>query len=180
MPGQQVGIKLVTQQSQVRIFSVVPGSLAHMDGRLRNGDILLKVSNQRVRSSDEAAKEIVRVKNDNVISLMVARTAKSTTAELPQRNVPKNFPKILPRKKRFLNIKRPHLVIPDQNASRQTSTINSKSIDKVILFKKALGESLGLGIAGGLGSLFGDLPVFVLDIKPGGRVACDGRIRKVR
>lgn len=87
MPGQQVGIKLVTQQSQVRIFSVVPGSLAHMDGRLRNGDILLKVSNQRVRSSDEAAKEIVRVKNDNVISLMVARTAKNTTAELPQRNV---------------------------------------------------------------------------------------------
>ena len=76
-------------------------------------------------------------------------------------------------------MKRPHLVIPDQNASRQTSTINSKSIDKVILFKKALGESLGLGIAGGLGSLFGDLPVFVLDIKPGGRVACDGRIRKV-
>ena len=94
MPGQQVGIKLVTQQSQVRIFSVVPGSLAHMDGRLRNGDILLKVSNQRVRSSDEAAKEIVRVKNDNVISLMVARTAKSTTAELPQRNVLKNFSKI--------------------------------------------------------------------------------------
>jgi len=157
MPGQQVGIKLVTQQSQVRIFSVVPGSLAHMDGRLRNGDILLKVSNQRVRSSDEAAKEIVRVKNENVISLMVARTAKNTTAELPQR---------------------PHLVIPDQTASRQASTINSKSIDKVILFKKSLGESLGLGIAGGLGSLFGDLPVFVLDIKPGGRVSCDGRIRK--
>ena len=95
MPGQQVGIKLVTQQSQVRIFSVVPGSLAHMDGRLRNGDILLKVSNQRVRSSDEAAKEIVRVKNDNVISLMVARTAKSTTAELPQRNVPKKNSKNL-------------------------------------------------------------------------------------
>ena len=93
MPGQQVGIKLVTQQSQVRIFSVVPGSLAHMDGRLRNGDILLKVSNQRVRSSDEAAKEIVRVKNDNVISLMVARTAKSTTAELPQRNILQNFSK---------------------------------------------------------------------------------------
>ena len=72
------------------------------------------------------------------------------------------------------------MVIPDQTASRQTSTISSKSIDKVILFKKALGESLGLGIAGGLGSLFGDLPVFVLDIKPGGRVSCDGRIRKVR
>ena len=71
------------------------------------------------------------------------------------------------------------MVIPDQTASRQTSTISSKSIDKVILFKKALGESLGLGIAGGLGSLFGDLPVFVLDIKPGGRVASDGRIRKV-
>lgn len=81
--------------------------------------------------------------------------------------------------RKFLNVKRPHLVIPDQTASRQTSTISSKSIDKVILFKKALGESLGLGIAGGLGSLFGDLPVFVLDIKPGGRVACDGRIRKV-
>ena len=79
-----------------------------------------------------------------------------------------------------MNVKRPHLVIPDQTASRQTSTISSKSIDKVILFKKALGESLGLGIAGGLGSLFGDLPVFVLDIKPGGRVSCDGRIRKVR
>ena len=51
-------------------------------------------------------------------------------------------------------------------------------MEKVILFKKQLGESLGLGIAGGLGSLFGDLPVFVLDIKLGGRVHSDGRIKK--
>ena len=74
---------------------------------------------------------------------------------------------------------RPHLVIPDASSVRHLPTISSKSMEKVILFKKQLGESLGLGIAGGLGSLFGDLPVFVLDIKPAGRVHLDGRIKKV-
>jgi len=128
-----------------------------MGGRLQNGDILSKVSNKRVRSSDDAAKEIGRVKGDSSISLTISRVVCAFNQELPQR---------------------PHLVIPDAASSRHLPTISSKSMEKVILFKKQLGESLGLGIAGGLGSLFGDLPVFVLDIKLGGRVHSDGRIKK--
>ena len=58
-------------------------------------------------------------------------------------------------------------MIPDSQSSRVKSTINSKWSEKSIHIRKNLGESLGLGIAGGLGSLFGDLPVFILDIKPG-------------
>ena len=81
-------------------------------------------------------------------------------------------------KRKYRTQYRPHLVIPDTVSQRNLPTISSKSMEKVILFKKQLGESLGLGIAGGLGSLFGDLPVFVLDIKHGGRVAVDGRIKK--
>ena len=42
---------------------------------MKNGDILLKVSGISVRSSDEAAREIGRVKNENSISLQIARVA---------------------------------------------------------------------------------------------------------
>ena len=91
IPGQQVGIKLVTQQSEVRIFSVVPGSLAAIDGRLQNGDILSKVSNKRVRSSDDAAKEIGRVKGDSSISLTISRVVCAFNQELPQRIMLNNF-----------------------------------------------------------------------------------------
>merc|ERR1712131_27653 len=102
-PGQQVGIKLVTQQSQVRIYSVVPGSLAHLDGRLKNGDVLLRVSNNPVRSSDEAAREIGRVKNDSTISVQIARVANNHADS---------------------HTERPHLIIPDAQSSRTKSTIN--------------------------------------------------------
>jgi len=64
---------------------VVPGSLAALDGRLSNGDILTKVSNRRVRSSDDAAKEIGRVKQETSITLTVSRLATPFNPDIPQR-----------------------------------------------------------------------------------------------
>lgn len=72
---------------------------------------------------------------------------------------------------------RPHLVIPDPHSVRHTSTIPSKVREKCIVIRKQLGESLGLGIAGGLGSLLGDLPVFVLEVSRTGVLSRDGRIK---
>lgn len=75
------------------------------------------------------------------------------------------------------NPDRPHLIIPDQVSARQYSTVKSKHREKVIVVKKQPGESLGLGVAGGLGSILGDLPVFVLEISRAGILAKDGRVK---
>ena len=108
-----------------------------------------------MRNSEEAAREIGRVKNETQISLTVARTMKSTHPDAD----------------------RPHLVIPEPHSVRHTSTIPSKVREKCIVVRKQIGESLGLGIAGGLGSLLGDLPVFVLEISRAGVLARDGRVK---
>ena len=75
------------------------------------------------------------------------------------------------------NPDRPHLVIPDQVTARQYSTVKSKHREKVIVVRKQPGETLGLGVAGGLGSILGDLPVFVLEISRSGILARDGRVK---
>lgn len=62
-------------------------------------------------------------------------------------------------------------------SARQYSTVKSKHREKVIVVKKQPGESLGLGVAGGLGSILGDLPVFVLEISRAGILAKDGRVK---
>lgn len=122
---------------RVIIYEVVPGSLAWRDGRLKIGDHLLKVGTSKVRNSEEAAREIGKVKSENQISLTICRTMKTAAdASVEQR---------------------PHLVIPEPNSVRHTSTIPSKVREKCVVVRKQLGESLGLGIAGGLGSLLGDL-----------------------
>jgi len=69
---------LKTVSDRVCIYEVVPGSLAWRDRRLAIGDHLLKVGSTKVRNSEEAAREISRVKNETQISLTVARTLKST------------------------------------------------------------------------------------------------------
>ena len=132
------------------------GSLAWRDGRLRVGDFLTKVGSIKVRNSEEAAREIGRVKNEPQISLTITRTAKMRNSE---------------------DSERPHLVIPEPNSVRQTPTIPSKIREKCIVVRKEPGESLGLGIAGGLGSLLGDLPVFVLEVSQRGVLSRDGRIK---
>ena len=47
----------------------------------------------------------------------------------------------------------------------------------MIVVRKQPGETLGLGVAGGLGSILGDLPVFVLEISRSGILARDGRVK---
>ena len=186
---KQVGIKLVTQQSQVlvgwfflkflnsfqndcklmrifkyyyenqvRVYSVVPGSLAYSDGRLKNGDILLRVSGNSVRSSDEAAREIGRVKNEHSITLQIARIANQKL---------KRKLKIIRYDYDFLKVLfRPHLIIPDAQSSRVKPTINSKWARKWFLEETTRRESgaqrrrVGLFVWGSA--------VFVLDIKQKG------------
>ncbi|CBY15753.1 unnamed protein product [Oikopleura dioica] len=154
-PNQQVGVKLYNVVDRVVIYDVVPGSLAYHDKRLQVGDYLLKVNNIAVRSSEEAAKEISRLRNHDKINLTISRTARTMNS----------------------NSDRPHLIIPDQVTARQYSTVKSKHREKVIVVKKQPGESLGLGVAGGLGSILGDLPVFVLEISRAGILAKDGRVK---
>ena len=137
------------------IYEVVSQSLAWRDGRLKIGDTLLKVGAIKVSNSEEAAREISRVKNELQISLTISRVIENQHPDSD----------------------RPHLVIPEKNAIRATSTISSKVKEKVIKVRKQPGESLGLGIAGGLGSLLGDLPVFVLEVSRTGVLARDGRIK---
>lgn len=154
-PNQQVGVKLYNVLEKVTIYDVVNGSLAYHDKRLQVGDFLLKVGNVTVRTSEDAAKEISRLRNHDRISLTYSRIARTMNS----------------------NPERPHLVIPDQNSVKKSSTVKSKSREKVIQLKKNPGESLGLGVAGGLGSILGDLPVFVLEVSRAGVLARDNRVR---
>ncbi|KAM4536534.1 multiple PDZ domain protein isoform 7-T7 [Odontesthes bonariensis] len=178
-PGQGLGLSIVGRRSRdqsrndtgVFVSDIVKGGLVESDGRLMQGDQILSVNGEDVRSATQEAvaallkccvgpikMEVGRFKagpfhSERRLSQssQMSETGSSKVAHLPcsdSGNVPGECEKL--------------------NSSQEPS--ESQDI-RSIEFTKGPTDSLGVSIAGGVGSPLGDIPIFIAMMNPVGLAA---------
>ncbi|TDG99707.1 hypothetical protein EPR50_G00197720 [Perca flavescens] len=172
-PGQGLGLSIVGRRNDTGVFvsDIVKGGLVDTDGRLMQGDQILSVNGEDVRSTTQEAvaallkccvgpiiMEVGRFKagpfhSERRLSQCSQMSETGSTKVASQScsdsgNVPSDCDKLSRN--------------PDSPEHQDTRTVE---------FTKGPSDSLGISIAGGVGSPLGDIPIFIAMINPVGLAA---------
>ncbi|XP_058480177.1 multiple PDZ domain protein isoform X4 [Solea solea] len=172
-PGQGLGLSIVGRRNDTGVFvsDIVKGGLVDTDGQLTQGDQILSVNGEDVRSATQEAvaallkccvgpitMEVGRFKagpfhSERRLSQssQVSETGSSKVASLScldSANLPGN---------------------PDKICQSQESPEHQDT--RTVELTKGPNDSLGISIAGGVGSPLGDIPIFLAMMNPIGLAA---------
>uniref|UniRef100_A0A8C9TTZ6 Multiple PDZ domain crumbs cell polarity complex component n=1 Tax=Scleropages formosus TaxID=113540 RepID=A0A8C9TTZ6_SCLFO len=142
-PGQGLGLSIVGRRNDTGVFvsDIVKGGVVEADGRLMQGDQILAVNGEDVRSSTQEA----------VAGLL--KVSETGSYGVPCHSL-------------------------SGSGSLQGDTENQqKSHDCECLILTGPTDSLGISIAGGVGSPLGDVPIFIAMMHPTGLAAQTQQIR---
>ncbi|XP_071117082.1 multiple PDZ domain protein-like isoform X2 [Haliotis cracherodii] len=168
-PGKGLGLSIVGKKTDVGVYisDIVKGGVAEADGRLMQGDQILAVNGEDMRNStQEYAAGVLKTLMGKVTMMVGRLKAGSRTSSRRNSNSPGSA-----------------LKKSESSASNRSRGKHSKnvSVDWTHLRNVELQHdesgSLGLSIAGGVGSPLGDVPIIVANLTPTGPAARCGRLR---
>ncbi|XP_053715375.1 multiple PDZ domain protein isoform X2 [Synchiropus splendidus] len=177
-PGQGLGLSIVGRRSRdhrndsgVFVSDVVQGGLVDTDGRLMQGDQILSVNGEDVRSATQEAVAALLKCCFGTIKMEVGRfkagpyhserrlSLTSQTSETGS----------------YIGITQS---CSDSNLPDEAAKLSSHQEcgpcppdSRTVEFTKGPGDSLGISIAGGVGSPLGDIPIFIAMMNPVGLAA---------
>ncbi|XP_074659859.1 ligand of Numb protein X 2-like isoform X1 [Tubulanus polymorphus] len=163
VPGRQLGIKLVGKKNGpgVYILSLIPGGLASSDGRLIKDDRILEINGQDVTyGTQELAAQIIQSSPDKVQFVVSRKTRPQTPDLIRSTSTDCITDSIALERSCIYDTARPRV------CKERTVQIN-----------KEPSESLGISVAGGVGSARGDVPIYITNIQPQG---CVGRCKQIK
>ncbi|ETE65890.1 Multiple PDZ domain protein, partial [Ophiophagus hannah] len=150
-PGKGLGLSIVGKRNDTGVFvsDIVKGGLADLDGRLMQGDQILMVNDEDVRNANQETVAALLKVSEGSGSL--------TSFSFPGggSNPPESYESTL--KKNCL-----------------ASEIQGL---RTVEIKKGPSDSLGVSIAGGVGSPLGDVPIFIAMMHPNGVAAQTQKLR---
>uniref|UniRef100_A0AAQ5ZB59 Multiple PDZ domain protein n=1 Tax=Amphiprion ocellaris TaxID=80972 RepID=A0AAQ5ZB59_AMPOC len=149
-PGQGLGLSIVGRRNDTGVFvsDIVKGGLVDTDGRLMQGDQILSVNGEDVRSATQEAVAALLKCCVGPIQMEVGRFKAGPFHS--ERRMSQSSQVIY----RSFNIY--------QGNHQDTRTVE---------FTKGPSDSLGISIAGGVGSPLGDIPIFIAMMNPVGLAA---------
>uniref|UniRef100_A0A671WUJ1 Multiple PDZ domain protein n=1 Tax=Sparus aurata TaxID=8175 RepID=A0A671WUJ1_SPAAU len=153
-PGQGLGLSIVGRRNDTGVFvsDIVKGGLVDTDGQLMQGDQILSVNSEDVRSATQEATAALLKCCVGPIKMEVGRFKAGpfhSERRLSQSSL-RRHPDIL------------HVCFLTAPEKQDTRTVE---------FTKGPNESLGISIAGGVGSPLGDIPIFIAMMNPVGVAA---------
>ncbi|XP_066243292.1 E3 ubiquitin-protein ligase LNX isoform X1 [Saccopteryx leptura] len=165
-PEEQLGIKLVRKVDEpgVFIFNVLNGGVADRHGQLEENDRVLAINGHDLRyGSPETAAHLIQA-SERRIHLVVSRQVRQQSPDIFRE------------------------AGWDSNGSRSPGPEDRSSSpkclqpavtchEKVVSVQKDPSESLGMTVAGGASHREWDLPIYVINVEPGGVISRDGRIK---
>uniref|UniRef100_A0A8C9SVN1 Multiple PDZ domain crumbs cell polarity complex component n=1 Tax=Scleropages formosus TaxID=113540 RepID=A0A8C9SVN1_SCLFO len=159
-PGQGLGLSIVGRRNDTGVFvsDIVKGGVVEADGRLMQGDQILAVNGEDVRSSTQEAVAGLLKRCIGPICLEVGRFKAGPFHS----------------ERRFSLSSQ---VGPSAGPLFSAATHSFCAVETRRTSRKGPTDSLGISIAGGVGSPLGDVPIFIAMMHPTGLAAQTQQIR---
>nr|XP_060618358.1 multiple PDZ domain protein isoform X12 [Anolis sagrei ordinatus] len=150
-PGKGLGLSIVGKRNDTGVFvsDIVKGGIADLDGRLMQGDQILMVNGEDVRNANQEAVAALLKVSEGSGSLSSFSFPGSGL------NVPESY----------------------ENTLKKNSLASEIQGLRTVEIKKGPSDSLGVSIAGGVGSPLGDVPIFIAMMHPNGVAAQTQKLR---
>ncbi|XP_074425107.1 multiple PDZ domain protein isoform X21 [Larus michahellis] len=179
-PGKGLGLSIVGKRNDTGVFvsDIVKGGIADTDGRLMQGDQILTVNGEDVRNANQEAVAALLKCSLGTVRLEVGRikagpfhserrTSQSSqvsegSGSLSSFSVPvsgSSAPEVF-----------------ESGLKKNTTTSEIQGL-RTVEIKKGPADSLGVSIAGGVGSPLGDVPIFIAMMHPNGVAAQTQKLR---
>uniref|UniRef100_A0A9L0SSD7 Multiple PDZ domain crumbs cell polarity complex component n=1 Tax=Equus caballus TaxID=9796 RepID=A0A9L0SSD7_HORSE len=179
-PGKGLGLSIVGKRNDTGVFvsDIVKGGIADADGRLMQGDQILTVNGEDVRSATQEAVAALLKCSLGTVTLEVGRMKAgpfhserrpSQSSQMSEGSLSSfTFPLSGSSTSESL-----------ESSSKKNALASEIQGLRTVEIKKGPTDSLGVSIAGGVGSPLGDVPVFIAMMHPNGVAAQTHKLRVV-
>ncbi|XP_036874522.2 multiple PDZ domain protein isoform X9 [Manis javanica] len=177
-PGKGLGLSIVGKRNDSGVFvsDVVKGGIADADGRLMQGDQILVVNGEDVRNATQEAVAALLKCSLGTVTLEVGRIKAcpfhserrpSQSSQMSEGNLSSfTFPLCGSSTSESL-----------ESSSKKNALASEIQGLRTVEIKKGPADSLGISIAGGVGSPLGDVPIFIAMMHPHGVAAQTQKLR---
>ncbi|XP_064357636.1 multiple PDZ domain protein isoform X1 [Dromaius novaehollandiae] len=179
-PGKGLGLSIVGKRNDTGVFvsDIVKGGIADMDGRLMQGDQILTVNGEDVRNANQEAVAALLKCSLGTVRLEVGRikagpfhserrTSQSSQVSEGSGSLSSfSFP--------VSGSSAPEVF---ESGLKKNTTASEIQGLRTVEVKKGPADSLGVSIAGGVGSPLGDVPIFIAMMHPNGVAAQTQKLR---
>ncbi|NXI42367.1 MPDZ protein, partial [Galbula dea] len=179
-PGKGLGLSIVGKRSDTGVFvsDIVKGGIADTDGRLMQGDQILTVNGEDVRNANQEAVAALLKCSLGTVRLEVGRikagpfhserrTSQSSQVSEGSGSLSSfSFP--------MSGIRAPEVF--ESGLKKNTTAAEIQGL-RTVEIRKGPADSLGVSIAGGVGSPLGDVPIFIAMMHPNGVAAQTQKLR---
>ncbi|XP_058682109.1 multiple PDZ domain protein isoform X11 [Poecile atricapillus] len=179
-PGKGLGLSIVGKRNDTGVFvsDIVKGGIADTDGRLMQGDQILTVNGEDVRNANQEAVAALLKCSLGTVRLEVGRikagpfhserrTSQSSQVSEGSGSLSSfSFP--------VSGSGAPEVF---ESGIKKNTTASEIQGLRTVEIKKSPADSLGVSIAGGVGSPLGDVPIFIAMMHPNGVAAQTQKLR---
>uniref|UniRef100_A0A8D0X335 Multiple PDZ domain crumbs cell polarity complex component n=1 Tax=Sus scrofa TaxID=9823 RepID=A0A8D0X335_PIG len=177
-PGKGLGLSIVGKRNDTGVFvsDIVKGGIADADGRLIQGDQILMVNGEDVRHATQEAVAALLKCSLGTVTLEVGRVKAgpfhserrpSQSSQMSEGSLSSfTFPLSGSSTSESL-----------ESSSKKNALASEIQGLRTVEIKKGPSDSLGISIAGGVGSPLGDVPIFIAMMHPNGVAAQTQKLR---
>ncbi|KAM9082665.1 multiple PDZ domain protein isoform 8-T10 [Megaptera novaeangliae] len=177
-PGKGLGLSIVGKRNDTGVFvsDIVKGGIADADGRLMQGDQILMVNGEDVRHATQEAVAALLKCSLGTVTLEVGRVKAgpfhserrpSQSSQMSEGSLSSfTFPLSGSSTSESL-----------ESSSKKNALASEIQGLRAVEIKKGPTDSLGISIAGGVGSPLGDVPIFIAMMHPNGVAAQTQKLR---
>ncbi|NXP25352.1 MPDZ protein, partial [Scytalopus superciliaris] len=179
-PGKGLGLSIVGKRNDTGVFvsDIVKGGIADTDGRLMQGDQILTVNGEDVRNTNQEAVAALLKCSLGTVRLEVGRikagpfhserrTSQSSQVSEGSGSLSSfSFP--------VSGSSAPEVF---ESGVKKNATASEIQGLRTVEIQKSPSDSLGVSIAGGVGSPLGDVPIFIAMMHPNGVAAQTQKLR---
>ncbi|XP_069818062.1 multiple PDZ domain protein isoform X3 [Dendropsophus ebraccatus] len=178
-PGKGLGLSIVGKRNDTGVFvsDIVKGGIAEMDGRLMQGDQILTVNGEDVRNATQEAVAALLKCSLGTVKLEVGRI-KAGPFHSERRTSQSSQVSDGNSSLTSFNFPPPGSSVTEttESTSKKNETPDIQGLRTVEIIKGP-SDSLGISIAGGVGSPLGDVPIFIAMMHANGVVAQTQKLR---
>ncbi|XP_030422607.1 multiple PDZ domain protein isoform X18 [Gopherus evgoodei] len=179
-PGKGLGLSIVGKRNDTGVFvsDIVKGGIADTDGRLMQGDQILTVNGEDVRNANQEAVAALLKCSLGIVRLEVGRIK---AGPFHSERRPSQSSQVSEGSGSLSSFSFPPSGSNPSEGFESDLKKNAKSSEiqglRTVEIKKGPADSLGVSIAGGVGSPLGDVPIFIAMMHPNGVAAQTQKLR---